>query len=95
MKIILDVKFKLAPPCLVFKYFKYNSLAAEARELGGLGPSFYTGRSSETGLKNPCNRYHFFSQGLGRRACASIVFWRLSKFSHGNLYFSPGLRLAI
>ena len=56
------------------------------------------------GLKNPCNRYHFFSRAeKGARACVSIVLSHLSKLSHGNLFhyiklislhgdYQPGLK---
>ena len=48
------------------------------------------------GLKNPSNRYHFSAWAeKGARACVSIVFLYLSKLSHGNLRFAPGLKLCM
>ena len=48
------------------------------------------------GLKNPCNRYHFFSPGWKRSASMRIyVFSHLSKLSHDNLRFAPGLKLSM
>ena len=67
---------------------------------------FYNSKISETGrgfsarpngMKNPCNRYHFFSSRTekGTRACASTVFFHLSKHSQENLRFAPGLKLSM
>ena len=49
------------------------------------------------GLKNPCNRYHFFQPGLKkeREHAYLILFLHLSKFSRGNLRFAPGLKLSM
>ena len=47
------------------------------------------------GLKNPCNRYHFFSPAeKGARACVSIMLLHLSKFSRGYLRFAAWLKLS-
>jgi len=46
--------------------------------------------------KVPCNRNRISARAeKGTRACALTVFSHLSKLSHGNLRFAPGLKLSM
>ena len=43
-----------------------------------------------------CNRDGISARAVkGARACALTVFLHLSKLSHGNLRFAPGLKLTL